>query len=906
MRDFICLSLCALSLMTAAVRAAITSTISYPLGETGSLGTNYLPLDSGSGARHFTNATGGTNTQVLSDGVWAPGSSAYLSTAATTADGWSAPNLLSGLSSDNFAFGVFVRAPAIESGDSDIMTLGDTNGALKLSLSSSGWSASAHYVTWIGPENGVAGSFSASQWVHLAVVRRGGISTFFINGVAKGTWSGLPVHGTPLLCTSVGKGTYFHGDVDQARIVTFDSGSDDAAVLASLWGAASLPLRPPWVEQTFSTLPNTRYLATFNLSPAAGLSVLPAIALEISGNGALVNQSLPTSLPVGGNSAPFSVAFTADSAQSTVRLIPSSGVPPVVSGLQILQAIEPAASSQPSAAQQAQIDRRYGMFIHFGINTFVNQQWTDGTVPVSSYNPATIDADQWAKTARDAGMRHIILTAKHHDGFCLWDSPWTTYDVASSPVQTDVIAAAAAACAKYGIKLGIYYSLWDRHDLSYNDDAAYNQYMLRQLAELLGNYGPVCELWLDGGGNKQPSTRWANSELYDLVKRLQPDCQVTTNWAIWQSDQFTSFPNDFRTADPMLPSFPDRKLYKRNNIDYYLPFESTVTLSSSDYWFYDTRDTGTKPIATLAGFYYTATAQDNILILNAAPDRSGVIREIDRQGLFQLRDLLGLRPGMPLPKLASAGSTGTPSSTWNNEIANYGPQRALDGDPSTRWASGPDGATTATFEINLGTARSFDRLLIDEFDDAGSGRIRSFQLQAWTGSAWLTFHTGTTCGRFKLVDFPRQSTARLRLQIDAATNAPSLWELQVFDSGHAFAAWRDAHFTGADTLPASEMEADPDGDELPNRLEFTLGSNPNARTSLPVPTPTGAKLELVLPWNSQASTEFGSVSYSLDLVHWFDASSPQHTGVGPMISTNGQRTWQIDPQQQPKWFYQLR
>ena len=308
---------------------------------------------------------------------------------------------------------------------------------------------------------------------------------------------------------------------------------------------------------------------------------------------------------------------------------------------------------------------------------------------------------------------------------------------------------------------------------------------------------------------------------------------------------------------------------------------------------------------TLANVYYTATAQDNVLILNAGPNRSGVIGEVDRQGLFQLRDMLGIYPGMPLPKLVSAGSTGTSSMTWNNEFVNYGPQLALDGNPSTRWASGPSGATTATFEINMGAVRSFDRLLIDEYEEGSGGRIRSFQLQAWTGSGWLTFHTGTTRGRHKLVNFSRQSTSKLRLQIDDATNAPSLWELQVFDSGHAFATWRDAHFIGAASLPAAEMEADPDGDGLPNRLEFALGSNPNARTSLPVPTRTGAIVELELPWNSEASTDFGSVSYSLDLVHWFDASSPQHVGVGPMISGNGHRSWQIDPQQQPKWFYQL-
>ena len=119
--------------------------------------------------------------------------------------------------------------------------------------------------------------------------------------------------------------------------------------------------------------------------------------------------------------------------------------------------------------------------------------------------------------------------------------------------------------------------------------------------------------------------------------------------------------------------------------------------------------------------------------------------------------------------------------------------------------------------------------------------------------------------------------------------------------------WTDGTVPPSSYHPATiEMEADPDGDGLPNRLEFALSGNPNARTSLPMRTPTGAKLELAPPWSSQAGTEFGSVSYSLDLVHWFDASSPQHAGVGPMISANGQRIWQIDPQQQPKWFYQLR
>jgi GH35 family endo-1,4-beta-xylanase len=241
MKRFLKLSLCLLPLWPALLSATITSRITYSLGEAGSLGTRNLPLDAGGNSRHFTTATGGTNSLVRTAGVWAPGSTAYLSTTATTAEGWSAPDLLNGLATDNFAFGVFVRAPAVENGGRDIMTLGSSNGALKLSLGAGGWCASAHNVSWIGPAEGVAGSFASSKWVHLGVIRRGGVSTFYLNGVARGSWNGQPVHGTPHLCLSINDGLNFHGHIDQARIVTFDGASGDTAVLTELWGASTLP-----------------------------------------------------------------------------------------------------------------------------------------------------------------------------------------------------------------------------------------------------------------------------------------------------------------------------------------------------------------------------------------------------------------------------------------------------------------------------------------------------------------------------------------------------------------------------------------------------------------------------------------------------------------------------------------
>lgn len=168
--------------------------------------------------------------------------------------------------------------------------------------------------------------------------------------------------------------------------------------------------------------------------------------------------------------------------------------------------ILPQPSVQPSRAQQEQIARKYGMFIHFGINTFHDEEWTDGSKPASSYAPSAIDAEQWIRTAKEAGMKYVILIAKHHDGFCLWDSRYTEYDVASSGNPTNVIEAVARACRKYDIGLGLYYSLWDRKanaDVEdWKKDEAYNQYMLNQLTELMDivdDYTKVVEFWFDGG-----------------------------------------------------------------------------------------------------------------------------------------------------------------------------------------------------------------------------------------------------------------------------------------------------------------------------------------------------------------------------------------------------------------------
>jgi len=183
------------------------------------------------------------------------------------------------------------------------------------------------------------------------------------------------------------------------------------------------------------------------------------------------------------------------------------------------QILQPAV--KPNAAQQALINRGYGMFIHFGINTFTDAEWSDGSIPANTYNPDKLEPEQWVRTAKEAGFRYVLLITKHHDGFCLWDSKYTNYDVGSSPVKTDVVKAVSDACKKYGLQFAVYYSLWDRHEPSFKDPnpQVYIDYMLHQLTELFTNYGTICELWLDGGWARKPGD-WGIDQLYSLVKNI--------------------------------------------------------------------------------------------------------------------------------------------------------------------------------------------------------------------------------------------------------------------------------------------------------------------------------------------------------------------------------------------------
>lgn len=324
--------------------------------------------------------------------------------------------------------------------------------------------------------------------------------------------------------------------------------------------------------------------------------------------------------------------------------------------------IGPVPSDHPGKYQLEQIKRQYGMFIHFGINTFQDQEWTDGSVSPLTYTPKAIDAEQWIQTAKNGGMKYVILITKHHDGFCLWDSKYTNYDVASSPNKTNVLIEVAKACKKYDLGLGIYYSLWDRNKNGDTKDSAldlaYNDYLINQLKEIIPmvqKYTPIIEFWFDGGWEK-PNYRWPVQRIYETIKPTAPQCQIGINWSIGapgnpdqhmvlpqdQKDGYPIryFPSDFRLGDPYFPANPDPKIFSHDGKWYYMPWESTVCMSQR--WFYNTTDTTYKSVDELEKLYKIATAQENILILNCPPNREGKMREKDAELLIALKKRLKL------------------------------------------------------------------------------------------------------------------------------------------------------------------------------------------------------------------------------------------------------------------------
>lgn len=475
----------------------------------------------------------------------------------------------------------------------------------------------------------------------------------------------------------------------------------------------------------------------------------------------------------------------------------------------IAQKIVPASSPNPT--QQKMVERGYGMFIHFGINTFGEIEWSDGSIPVEKYNPTELDCDQWVRVARDAGFRYVLLTTKHHDGFCLWDSKYTDYDVASSPVKTDVVAEVSKACKKYGLEFAVYYSLWDRKEPSYKDKnpEKYVDYMCKQLTELLTNYGPVCELWFDGGWDRKEKD-WNLPRVYDLVKKLQPHCAVGVNHTIVLKENerkfalpdsmivdnkyfFQYFPGDFRLWDPKIAHKEDKKQYLHEGKSYFVPFEHTICISKLWSWFAKKVSQPTRDLDELEELFYWCTDNGNTLVMNIPPDQTGRIREHEANTIIALGNRLKLVFGKPLPtngRFISMHAPAQATSVYENDEQKYGASMAVDGGMQTRWVAAD---TLATLTIKLDEKQPFNKISIFEYQDekyASDGfsnirtnRIQEYNISIKQGDEWKMVYVGNeSMGDCKVIRFPQSYHAsKIRLEVTKAIALPSIKEFNVID-----------------------------------------------------------------------------------------------------------------------------
>jgi alpha-L-fucosidase len=439
----------------------------------------------------------------------------------------------------------------------------------------------------------------------------------------------------------------------------------------------------------------------------------------------------------------------------------------------------------PTQRQMAWFEREMIAFAHFGVNTFTDREWGEGKEDPAIFNPTALDARQWARACKAGGLRMLILTAKHHDGFCLWPSKLTEHSVRSSPWRGgkgDVVREAADACRAEGLDFGVYLSPWDRHEPSYGDSPRYNAYYMAQLEELLTGYGTISEMWFDGACGEGPNGKrqvYDFQAYWDRVRALQPACVMFSDvgpdvrW-VGNEKGYAADPN-WITIDRSRMKLGGRNPEQTHGVmgaPDCVPTEVDVSIRPG--WFYHAAEDGkVKSLETLLDIYYNSVGMNGVLLLNIPPDRRGLMHENDAARLAEFKAVLDETFARDLAR----GKACTASNTRGGDAA-YAPALATDGDAATYWAA-DDGVMAATLEADLGGPATFDRAEVREFIRLGQ-RVKAFRVEALVGGQWKELARGQTIGRKRLLRFPSVEATKVRLVIDDALACPTIATLALY------------------------------------------------------------------------------------------------------------------------------
>ena len=422
----------------------------------------------------------------------------------------------------------------------------------------------------------------------------------------------------------------------------------------------------------------------------------------------------------------------------------------------------------PSQRQFAHQSLEFYAFVHFTVNTFTDKEWGDGTESEIIFNPTEFNADQWVDAIKSAGMKGLILTCKHHDGFCLWPSAYTEHSVKNSPWKNgkgDIVRDTADACRRGGIQFGVYLSPWDRNSKLYGQGKAYDDYYVNQLTELLTNYGQIFSVWFDGACGEGPNGKkqmydW--ERYYEVIRRLQPNACISvcgpdvrwcgneagntrpSEWSVvpkrtqdtekikeesQQSDTIEFRQRKIMAQDLDLGS---RKVLENEKELVWYPAEVNTSIRPG--WFYhEYEDDKVRPLSTLISIYEKSVGGNATFLLNIPPCRTGLFHKNDVARLKELGQYLKETYSENLVDKASAVRTETGKTyqrfvTWDQPV-------------------------------------SVKRLVIQE-DISKSQRVETFEILAKDqNNEWILIYTGTTIGYKKICPVENVQTKEICLRI---------------------------------------------------------------------------------------------------------------------------------------------
>lgn len=506
----------------------------------------------------------------------------------------------------------------------------------------------------------------------------------------------------------------------------------------------------------------------------------------------------------------------------------------------------------PSENQMNWQEMEYYAFVHLSVNTYTDMAWGFGNEDPKIFNPTELDCRQWARIAKESGMKGIIITAKHHSGFCLWPSKYTEYSVKNSPWKNgkgDVVREMADACKEYGLKLGIYLSPWDRNHPDYGKPE-YITYFRNQLKELLTNYGEVFEVWFDGanggdgyyGGanetrkiNRETYYDWTNT--YKMVRELQPKIVIwndngdradlrwvgteagyvgKTNWSLLNATGTVTH---------------DMLHYGLEHGNAWVPAE--VNTSIRPEWFYHKReDTKVKTLPELMTIYYNSIGRNGTLLLNFPIMPNGLIHEKDEKAALEFAQEVKKVFAINLAKGAKIEASNVRANNFDFRAENV-----LDGDKNTYWAT-DDQAKSGSLIIAFDKPTIFNRFLVQEYIQLGQ-RVKSFKVEAYVNQEWKELANETTIGYKRILCFLTVEATKIRFTILDAKSNPLISNIEIYNAPQILTAPQIVRKQSGDVqIIASDSESE---------IYYTLdGSTPTLKSNKyknEIKT-TGAKVEV--------------------------------------------------------------